>query len=162
MALESGQWKFAKRTVQLDGTTSLAGEFGLAYVFDKPTDFVRTIGIWSDEMLTNPMGEACREEAGHWFADQETIYLSYVSNDAAYGLDYSLWPQSFVKFVQAHFAAEMAGPLSSKGPEAMKVRKMFLSEALATDAMADPTRTVPAGSWVRARMRGGIRRDGQP
>jgi hypothetical protein len=157
--LEAGQWKFAKRTVMLDATTDMEGDFGYANVFEKPEDFVRVIGIWSDEMLRTPL-EDYREEGGFWYASLETIFVSYVSNDASFGGDYSLWPQSFVKFVHAHFAAEVAGPLADKGDELMKVRKMFLSAALSTDAMADPTRYPPAGSWVRARMGGGARREG--
>lgn len=157
--LEAGMWKFAKRTVQLDTTPSVTATFGYEYAFEKPSDFVRTIGVWEDEMLTTPFIEY-REEGGYWFGTRETMYVAYVSNDTAYGLDYSLWPQSFVKFVQAHFAAEMAGPVSDKAPELKKVRKDALTEALSRDAMADPTRVLPAGSWSRARWGGSMTREG--
>jgi hypothetical protein len=159
--LEAGQWKFAKRTVMLDASPSIEPDFGYRYGFDKPTDFVRTIGVWSDEMCTDPF-ESYREEGGYWFGSLETMYVAYVSNDAAFGLDYSLWPQSFVKFAQAHFASEMAGPLTDSGREMLELRRMYLSEALSRDAMADPTKRMPVGSWVRARARGRYREDGQP
>lgn len=159
--LEAGQWKFAKRTVMLDASPSVEPDFGYRYAFDKPTDHIRTIGVWADEQMKTPLVEY-REEGGYWFAAIETMFVAYVSNDAAFGNDYSLWPQSFLKFVQAHFASEMAGPLTSEGKEVLAVRKTLLSAALSTDAMADPTKFMPAGSWVRARTQGGIRRDGQP
>lgn len=159
--LESGQWKFAKRTRMFDASPSVTPVFGYRYAFDKPTDWVRTIGVWQDEMSTSPLN-AYREEAGYWYASLETIYVAYVSNDAAFGLDYSLWPQSFVQFAQAHFASQIAGPLTDEGKEIMKVRKLFLSAALSTDAMGDPSRSLPVGSWVRARTRGRVSRDGQP
>jgi hypothetical protein len=151
--LEAGQWKFAKRTVMLDASPSIEPDFGFQYAFDKPEDFVRTIGVWQDENCTTPLN-AYREEAGYWFAAQETIYLSYVSDDTSFGNDYSLWPQSFLKFVHAHFASEIAGPLTEEGREIQAVRKSLLSDALSKDAMADPTRFTPAGSWVRARTSG--------
>lgn len=151
--LEAGQWKFAKRTVMLDASPSIEPDFGYQFAFDKPTDFVRTIGIWQDEGCTTPLN-TYREEAGYWFASQETIYVSYVSDDSLFGNDYSLWPQSFLKFVQAHFASEIAGPLTEEGREILAVRRSLLTDALSKDAMADPTRFTPAGSWVRARTSG--------
>ena len=156
--LEAGMWKFAKRTVMLDTTPSVASTFGYQYAFEKPEDFVRIIGVWQDEMLTTPYIDY-REEGGFWWATRETMFVAYVSNDAAFGLDYSLWPQSFVKFAQAHFAAEMAGPVSDKAQELAKFRKQYLTEALSRDAMADPTRLVPAGAWARARWGGNMTRE---
>lgn len=159
--LQAGEWRFARRSVQVDASPSITPDFGYRYAFDKPTDFVRVCGIWSDAGMKQPF-EDYREEAGYWFASLETIYVTYVSNDASYGLDYSLWPHNFNKFVQAHFASEIAGPLTSDGVDAIKLRKHFLALALSTDGQADPTRSLPAGSWVQARMAGGWRRDGQP
>lgn len=159
--LRSGEWRFAKRTVMLDASPSIEPDFGLRYAFEKPDDFVRTCGQYSDEMLTSPLSDReIREEAGYWYSSLETIYLAYVSNDAAYGLDYSQWPNDFLKFVQAHFASEIAGPLTSDGAEALKLRNHYLRLALSTDGQADPTRTLPGGSWVRARMAGRVRREG--
>ena len=147
----------------LDASPSIEPDFGLRYAFDKPEDFVRTCGTWADEMLTRPLTDReIREEAGYWFCSSETFYLTYVSNGASYGLDYSLWPHNFLKFVQAHFASEIAGPLTSEGVEAVKLREMFLRDARATDGQSDPTRNPPAGSWLRARLSGGYRTDGQP
>lgn len=148
--LEFGQWKFAKRSVMLEASPSIDPEFGFAFAFDKPTDWVRTIGTWSDEAMTAPLRNI-RDEAGYWYANLDTFYAAYVSDDAAFGGDYSLWPQTFVRFVQAHFAAEMAGPMTDAGKELVQIRKMRLSEALSNDAMADPSRDLPPGSWVTAR-----------
>lgn len=157
--LEAGQWKFAKRTVMLDTTPSITPDFGYRYAFEKPSDWVRVAGVWSDETISNPLLDY-REEAGFLWANLETIFVAYISNDAAYGNDYSLWPQSFNKFVQAHIASEIAGPLTSDGKDILKARKMFLNEALSTDAMADPTRFMPAGSWVLSRGGSMRRREG--
>ena len=67
-----------------------------------------------------------REENGFWVANLETIFVAYVSDGAEYGFDYSLWPQSFQKFVHAHFASEIAGPLTSNGKELLRLRSMLL------------------------------------
>lgn len=151
--LQAGEWRFARRSVQIDYSPSVSPDFGYTRVFDKPTDFVRVCGVWSDEAMREPLQDY-REEAGFWFANLEVIYVTYVSNDASYGGDYSLWPHNYLKFVQAHFASEIAGPLTSSGQDAMGVRKLFLKEALSTDGQADPARKLPTGSWVRARVSG--------
>lgn len=153
--LQAGEWRFARRTVVLDASPSIEPDFGLQYVFEKPTDWVRTVGLWSDEMLSCPLVDTqMREEAGYWFAAYETIYATYISNDASYGNDYSLWSNSFLKFVQAYFASEIAGPLSSEGIDAVKMKNMYLKEARSVDGLSDTSRTLPAGSWVSARMSG--------
>lgn len=157
--LQAGEWRFARRTVMLDASPSITPDFGYQYGFDKPTDFVRLCGMWSDEMLTQPC-ETYREEAGYWYSSLETLYATYVSNDTSYGLDYSLWPHNFLKFVQAHFASEIAGPLTSAGDEALKLRRHFLGLALSTDGQADPTRSLPVGSWISARRGGRTSREG--
>jgi hypothetical protein len=160
--LEDGQWKHAKRTVMLDASPSITPGFGYQYGFDKPTDCVRIVGVWSDEMLTQPFRQY-REESGYWFGTLETMYVSYVSDDVDYGMDLSLWPQSFVELVEAELAKKVAGPQTEKGEEMEKVRATRLTEALSHDATGDPTKYPPAGNWVRARGgRGGSYRDGQP
>ena len=151
--LQAGQWKFATRTVMLDASPSIEPDFGYQYGFDKPSDFVRLTGVWQDEMMTSPL-RTYREEAGYWFGTLETMYVSYVSNDASYGGDLSLWPPNFVKFVYAHLASEVAGPLTEQGVEMLRLRKMCLDEASGTDAMSDPSKTLPIGSWTSARMGG--------
>lgn len=154
--LESGQWKFAARTIQLDFSPSVEPDFGFTYAFDKPTDHVRTMGIWSDDYMRCPL-EAYREESGFWVADLETLYIKYVSDDAAFGADMSKWPQTFVKFFEAHLASEAAMPLTgnrTKMDDMLAIRKAKLSDALSKDAMADPTKELPSGSWVRARSAG--------
>lgn len=153
-ALEAGQWKFAKRMVMIDASPSVEPDpdfGGYRYAFEKPTDFVRIVGFWSDPDQQCPHMDY-REEAGGWVANIETIYVAYVSNDPAFGMDYSLWPRSFLKFLHAHFASEIVGPLTSQGKEILQLRKMLLREALQIDGMADPTRTLPVGGWIRSRF----------
>lgn len=154
--LEAGLWNFAMRTVELTYSPSVTPSFGMRYAFDKPDDFVRTGGIWSDESMKSPLLEY-RDEGPYWFAELDTIYLSYVSNDAQYGADMSLWPETFVKFFEAHLASEIAMALTqnrAKMEDALTVRKIALRDAQAKDAMAQPTSFPPSGSWSRARTGG--------
>lgn len=161
-ALEAGQWRFAKRTVMIDSSASVEpdDEFGgFQYAFSKPSDFIRSCGVWTDGSQSSPLRDY-REEAGFWVANIDPIFVSYVSNGSQYGGDYSLWPRSFLRFVQAHIAAEIAGPMTSAGKELIALRKLRLREAISTDAMSEPTRFPAVGSWVAARRMGLSRENG--
>lgn len=151
--LLEGQWVFAKRTIQALASTDVEPPFGLQYAFEKPEDWIRTTGVWRDAGLKDPFRDY-REEAGFWFSSIDTMYVSYVSNDADYGADMSLWPANFTHFVEAHLASRAAGPLTERGVELYKLREMMLKQAQASDAMSDPSRELPTGSWVRARLGG--------
>lgn len=157
--LEEGLWKFATRSVMLDSAPSVDDETeGYTYVFTKPDDYIRTAGIYrAGAMNPNDALTDYRDEAGYWFANIDPIYVAYISDDNAYGMDFSLWPQSFVKFVEAHLATEAAGPLAGEYKDLVRVRKTLLGEALGKDAMSMPTRMLPTGNWNRARQGGGTR-----
>lgn len=157
--LQAGQWKFATRTVMVDADPGLTPDFGSQFGFLKPDDWVRTTGVWSDPGLRNPYKQY-REEAGFWYGSLETMYVSYVSNDSQFGGDFSLWPPNFTYFVEAHLASKAVGPLTERGIEMQAVRKKLLEDAQATDAMADPSKYPPQGSWTRARAGGWSGRGG--
>lgn len=156
--LEAGQWFFARRTVQIDYDPELQPAFGYKCAFGKPTDWVRQMGMWTDPYQNQPLTRAL-DEAGFWYADPQTIYVAYVSNDPQWGLNMALWPETFADFV-AHYIAKKAKKLHSD--EAMtemlagkdgdggwyKKAKMI---ALATAAMNENTKFFPPGSWRRAR-----------
>lgn len=159
--LEAGLWKFATRTVQADASPSMTPDFGYQFVFNHPDDFVKTAGVWADSLMTKPHRQY-RDEAGYWYGSLETMFISYVSDDDSYGLDFSQWPHNFKRYVYAYLAAEIAGPLTERGDDMEKKRDDRLKEAKSSDAMADPTKFTDAGCWSQSRGRSGSRRDGQP
>jgi hypothetical protein len=159
--LEQGQWNFAMRAVQIDYDTNVSPAFGLAYGFTKPSDWIRTAGVCSDERFATPLIQY-KDEAGFWYADITPIYVRYVSNDSGFGGDMSKWPGTFDQFVAAFFASEIIFKLTADKERvalverALKLRKR---DALNKDAMNDPTTFPARGSWSSARG-GGYRRDG--
>lgn len=151
--LEQGQWFFAMRTEQVDYDPGIEPTFGFNRAFQKPSDWVLTSAVCSDEFFTSPLLQYA-DEAGYWYSSIDVIYVKYVSDDAAYGNDLSLWPKSFTEFVAAHFASKIAHKFTGSKEEMEKVygiRKMLLLEAKNKDAMADATRFPAKGSWVTSR-----------
>jgi len=160
--LEQGHWKFAQRTSKIDYTASIAPTFGYRYGFTIPSDQVRVSKMCSDEYLNEPLLHYA-DEAGVWYSDIQTIYVSYVSSHASFGGDMSLWPESFTNFVACYLAQRIATRITGTETKEEKLTKKcqtLLVDARSKDAMQGPTQFTPSGSWVRARHTSGPARDG--
>lgn len=167
--LESGQWKFAMRAVLLDYDTSIDPDFGYRRAFSKPSDWCCTSAVCTDEYFQVPL-TAYVEETGYWFADIDELYVRYVSNDASFGGDLSIWPSKFADYVATYFASKIILKLSSDenklrmilGDNMTGNRNGLLAaarkEAKSLDAMSGPTTFPATGSWALSRG-GRSRRD---
>lgn len=159
--LESGQWKFAMRSVRLDYDTDVAADFGFNYSFEKPSDWCATSALCSDEYFKEPLIHYA-DENGFWYCDLTELYVRFVSNDSAWGNDLSLWPAKFADYVAAHFASKIILKLSNDKDRQKTVFALLRkkqSEAKNHDAMSDPVMFPPTGSWNRARSGRSSRRD---
>lgn len=155
--LEDGQWGFACRAAMYDYSPSVTPGFGYRRAFNKPTDFVRTMAVCQDEYFKTPLTEYSDERA-FWNADLDTIYIKYVSSDTAFGGDFSLWPQSFVDYVEAKLASKVIMPLKQNKQardDMFAIAEQMLVKANSQNSMADPAKFLPMGSWVQARTGGG-------
>lgn len=160
--LEQGQWHFAMRTIQIDYDSSVEPDYGYHRAFQKPDDWVNTAGLCSDEFFRTPLTRYI-DEAGYWYSDLDTLYVRYVSDDVAYGMDMNKWPETFREYVEAYFAARILLKLSDsedKTERALKLadRRMRLAKSKA--AMTEPTSFPAQGSWSGSRNRYPNRRDG--
>lgn len=152
--LEAGLWNFAMRFAEATTSPSVAANYGYRYVFDKPDDWLRTAGVWEDGDKRSPLLDY-DDRGSHWMANQETIYVQWVSNDEDYGLDLGLWPESFVEFVEYRLAKTICVDVT--GSET-KLDKLQEGEERARriasnrDAMNEAvTRFPPSGRLVRSR-----------
>ncbi len=152
--LEAGQWNFAIRTVRLDADPDVTPGFGFTKVFDKPDDWVRTVGLSTDPYLSTALARYA-DEAGIWAADEDPIYVRYVSDDAAWGGDLTRWPRSFTRFAELSLALRVVERLTqnaSKSEVLARAVRTARRNALNKDAMNDATpRRPPTGGWARAR-----------
>lgn len=166
--LEQGQWQFAMRTQRIDYDPDIEPDFGYRRGFQKPSDWVLTSALCSDEYFRSPIS-AYADELDYWYADLDEIYVKFVSDDEDYGTDLGSWPQSFCDYVDAYFASKVifdltgderrigflfGNPGDVTGGELGRRLKVAKSRA----AMTQPSRTPPPGSWNRARS-GGNRGD---
>ena len=152
--LRCGLWNFATRTTERNYESALTPDFGYQYTYTKPSDWVKTAGVWSDEYQRVPLTEY-RDEGGYWFSNIQVIYVSYVSNDASYGLDYSLWPENYARFCEYDLAMKIARRVTGADIDTLQAMERKRSDLLATarntDAMDEPAKFPPQGSWVSSR-----------
>lgn len=151
--LEQGYWNFATRAIKITYSPSVEPPFGYRYAFDVPNDHVRTAAVCSDEYFNSPV-LGYTTEGEYWFCDLQELYIKYVSNDNAYGMDYSLWPKSFTRWVELYLASLICERLTqnaSKQERLMKRAKRALIDARSKDAMEEATTFMPPGSWSRSR-----------
>ena len=151
--LGAGQWSFAKRLQQIDYNPSITPAFGYAYAFDLPSDWVQTTGLCSDDHMNAPI-LSMSMDANYIYCDLQTIYLEYISNDSAYGGDYSRWSNEFIRFVGAYFASQIVYPLTQSRDDQKKLMDIvdkLKTDAQSSDAMNQGPKFAPAGSWVQSR-----------
>jgi len=151
--LEKGQWTFATRSAKLEPNPSMEQAYGYAYAYEKPTDYIRLTAMCTDEYYSTPL-LGYTEEGGFWFADLDEIYIKYVSNDASFGSDYSIWPETFTRYVAHYLAFRGIKRLSqnqSDKDDIEKDMKNALADAQSKDALAQPTEFPPPGLWTRSR-----------
>jgi hypothetical protein len=151
--LECGEWEFAIRSVQQTFDANITPSFGLTYAFDKPSDWRRTVAMCVDPRFELPL-DSYVDEAGYWYADLQTLYIRYVSDDPAYGLDMSKWPESFVDWMKCRLANRIAKALTNATVDIDALRKMeekLMIEARTRCAMTGPTQKPAPGTWLLSR-----------
>lgn len=160
--LEQGLWNCAMRSVKIEADPDVTPSFGLLKAFSRPSDYIRTAALCTDEYFKSPLLQYT-DEGGYWYADYEPIYVRYVSNDTAYGGDLSLWPESLAKYAAAYLASEVCQALTADDAKAELLREKTvprrLTSAQSKDAMNEATAFLPPGSWTTARHGNTMRRD---
>jgi hypothetical protein len=152
--LEEGLWTFAARTESIVFDPNIQPAFGYIHAFEQPSDYTRTIAIASDPYFNSALTQF-RDEGGYWWADLATLYVTYVSTDANYGNNLTLWSEVFKQFVVAHFASKIVKALTHDKEIQDRVemaRKKALESSRGKDGMNEPPGFFPRGQLSRARQ----------
>lgn len=151
--LSQGLWRFARRTVQQDASTTVIPAFGFNNAFEYPTDWVRTQIVSTSPDLDPPLMQY-REENGIIYANATPIYHSYISADPQYGMNLGIWPPNFTQFVILRLAQLSCNRITNDADLQDKLEKKeekMLRRAKANEAMNDPPGLPPVPFWARAR-----------
>jgi hypothetical protein len=159
--LSQGYWRFATRTQMLDYDVTTTPTFGYRRAFAQPSDMVRLAKISVDEYFNLPLTEYV-DERRFWFCDYDLLYVAFISNDTAYGGDYAKWTPTFTLWVEQYLASRTAMRIKGDAKLADYHRSLsdkLLRDAKAKDAMGDPSKLPPPGTWSSARGAGVYKRD---
>lgn len=150
--LEAGFWNFAMRAVQIDSSPSVTPTFGYNYAFTKPGDFIRTYCLGFTETFEPPLLDIV-DEPNYWFTNVDPLYVKYVSDDQAYGMDLSIWSESFADYNATRLAVKTCKRITGSFPDEklLKQEKDALALAKSKDAMDEPAKFPPQGTWTRSR-----------
>ena len=157
--LEQGLWNFAIRTIEISADDDFDPLFGYQFSFRKPTDWVRTNTISTDPYFKQGF-EEYHDEGDYWFADQEPLYIRYVSNGPEWGWNIGRWRENFARALEAWLAYSCGLPISNdKGNrnDLFQIWERLLKSAKAKDAVDEAVQRPPTGRLVNARFRRGSR-----
>lgn len=155
--LEMGAWKFARRDVQIDQTSTPT--VGWKYGFAVPADLKRVYMVSADKYFNQPLLEYANAGA-KFLANIPTIYVSYISNDVAYGGLLSLWTEAFKTFTHHEMALRAVGRLTGANTDletVVSLHKIAKRNALNLDAEREPSKFPAEASWAAARRGIGVR-----
>ena len=159
--LGQGLWNFAARTVAIESEIDVEPSFGFTYAFEKPTDYIRIVAIGDNGSLWPPLNDYL-DEGNYWHANVDPLYIQYISDDASYGLNTGLWPQTFKKALEAYIALQIA-PDPHANVSGTKLQmlqahyKDMIRDARAKDAMNQGNQRPPPGRLAIARAGGRLR-----
>jgi len=147
--METYSWFFPGRTQKLMYDPGIEPDWGFKRVFNKPSDHLRTKGVFADENMVSPL-RLYVEEGGLIFANQQEIFLNYISKSTVDSP--AEWPPSFRKLVAAQMAVD-AGPSipNANFENALVTHRGRERAARNTDAMQSPPQRIARGSWTSSR-----------
>lgn len=151
--LADAQWNFAIRSAQWNYSPDFTPPFGYQCVYEMPGDWVRAAAFCQDEYFAVPLIRY-KEESGFVYADLQTIYAAWVSDDPAFGMNLAKWPDNFQRYAELYFASMVVRRLTNSDATEKKVNdqlKVARAKAKGTDAMEEATMFLPPGTWSQAR-----------
>lgn len=142
------------RGIQWSNDPSVQLQYGLRFAFSLPVDYIRAYAVCSDPYYNTPLILYNIEGTQYLYADIQTIYLRYVSNDANFGRNLSEWTSAFTRYVEHYFAWRIAPKVYQDMNKVIALEKRMhtaLVRARSLDAMDKATEQPALGSWVRSR-----------
>ena len=138
--LEQIRPRFATRVVELTGPAT-STVHGFDNVFTLPADFKNFVGLWSDDLLDEPVERYFIEDDDIAVAHHATVYLRYVSTATAE----TEWMPSFIQALGMYLASQVAPRF--KPEESSRANARFetaMQASIAVDGIKEASRPLAA------------------
>lgn len=148
--LAAQPWTFAIRRASLPASTTTPS-FGWSYAYPLPSDYLAMVEVGEDyAFYTGDPQPLFALEGGEVLTDQGSpLNIRYVSRVTNTGL----YPALFAEALACRLAAELCESMTQSGPKreaAWAEHKKAIREARRVNAIEQPPRNIPPGSWERA------------
>lgn len=148
--LAAQPWTFAIRRASLPASTTTPS-FGWSYAYPLPSDYLAMVEVGEDyAFYTGDPQPLFALEGGEVLTDQGSpLNIRYVSRVTNTGL----YPALFAEALACRLAAELCESMTQSGPKreaAWAEHKKAIREARRVNAIEQPPRKIPPGSWERA------------
>lgn len=156
-AFNEGDWNFAKKSVALVLNVSETAALGYTYVFDYPADYMRTLVVSATTDFMRGGIPDYVDQGGFLHSNNNVLYLRYISDAKMVDASVTTWPDMFWLYVAVKLALATCGKLTSGDTlyeRLEKKQKKALRQLKSVDARNEPNKTIPMGSWLRARRSG--------
>jgi hypothetical protein len=150
-AFNSGDWNFAKKSTQLSQSSTGTAATGWTYVFDYPSDYLRTVAVSPYAGFSSPFYDYV-DEGGYLSANTPSIYLRFISDTKV--ADPTTWPTMFWRYVALLLAGDTCEKLtngSTMRADLERRTKDALRKARSVDARNENNKRIAPGSWLRSR-----------
>ena len=151
--LEQGIWFFALRTIEWQADLDVEPLFGLPYAYSFPTDYVRLRHI-SNDQRQEIEDHTFKREGQYFYSEYQTLYLTYVSNDDAFGGDLGKYTQLYADAFACDMAERSSLPImQDRGTKAdlQGTAVRLLAKAKKVEAVDERVKFKPISSFVASR-----------
>ncbi|MGN6773246.1 MAG: hypothetical protein ACTHJQ_25880 [Rhizobiaceae bacterium] len=156
-AFNAGDWNVFKKSGQLSASGTGTAAIGWSYVFDYPTDYLRTVAVSPYAGFEQPFYDYV-DEGGFLSSNTKPIYLRYISNTKMTDDAVASWPEMFWRYVAMLLAYETCDKLTNGATKQADLEnrlKKALRDAKSVDARNE-NRPMSPGSWLRSRRGYGV------
>lgn len=153
-AFNEGDWNFAKKSGALVASATGTVAPGWTYVWDYPTDYLRTLAVSQYAGFRDPFREYL-DEGGFLHSNTTPIYLRYISDDKMDSVED--WPTMFWRYVAMKLAHETCDRITNGATTQDRLEARLqkaLRQAKSVDARNENNKVIYPGSWLRSRRSG--------
>ena len=156
--LESRDWNFATKRVEIAESAGVEPIFGFESSFKVPTDCSRVIEVWDNK--SGDTNTRYTNNGLQW--QQEGQYISANTSDQVWVKyietveDPNRFTSSFIQSLSVYLASRLATPIASNSALKQSLMQEFavmITEASANDAMTGRTKLIRSNVLVGARFK---------
>lgn len=153
-AFNEGDWNAFKKSVLLVASSTGTVAPGWTYIWDYPSDYMRTVSVSQIPGFDTPFRDYIDED-GFLHTNTTPIYLRYISDAKMDNVED--WPTMFWRYVAMKLAYETCDRITNGATTQDRLQARLqkaLRQAKSVDARNENNKVISTGAWMRSRLGG--------